>query len=216
MCGQRASSLLSSYHVGPGNQIQFLWLGSRNVFTHEAISGFLHSSCSEAESDYHFPVRATTRATSACRATDLPFLFCTMGSQVFGSQEEHIQFVLTPSVVFTSSLPFSHLMQTVGNIPSFHSIPPLRRAILGWQCGLGRLSLPTEWSMQWPLLPAYNPDPGKPSETLTFFLVHQLLVGRGVSLTGRLYYRGKQPVLGFPDTWLSCLVLVNGASQGFS
>lgn len=41
--------------------------------------------------------------------------------------------------------------------------------------------------MQWPLLPAYNPDPGKPSETLTFFLVHQLLAGR-------VYHLPEEPI----------------------
>lgn len=41
--------------------------------------------------------------------------------------------------------------------------------------------------MQWPLLPAYNPDPGKPSEMLTFFLVHQLLAGR-------VYHLPEEPI----------------------
>lgn len=38
--------------------------------------------------------------------------------------------------------------------------------------------LPTAWAMQLPLLPAYNPDPQTLSETVTYFLVHQLLEGR--------------------------------------
>lgn len=58
--------------------------------------------------------------------------------------------------------------------------------------------------MQWPLLPAYNPDPGKPSETLTFFLVHQLLAGR-------VYHLPEEPIteanshFRVSPTQLSCL-----------
>ena len=74
--------------------------------------------------------------------------------------------------------PFPHLthrQRVTSILPT--GIPSLGRGILDWRRGLSRMSFYLQHGpLQLTLLPAYNPDPQIPSETVTYFLVQQLLV----------------------------------------